>query len=407
MDFLATSTSLGTLEVLEVYVEYNGPRLLACKNQASKVFFALWVDEEEDSDLWLYMLVSLDRLQSIRTGQISLHEAFSKPENSLYEVTYTHVNSEWCTRQVAVDDLDRDCLPLEDTFLRCDPKTLPQLESQKVIQNAILKRREIINLVLKPLSNYPNEFPAFELGKILSTFQLLINQLSTLANADSGLGSKDISKKSEFNVFAASPGSFQIELASSVFEIIDFFGNSLAGNAIEHLFHLIRIGSDANELQSFMLQAKKKTAPKYRVFLEALISSGTGLKIEWGSPTLTRGGSAEASLSSISETLELIKKIDSLEEKEYEIVGELFKVDKDSWKFGIRELRTKSSYKGDILDQAQPDAGTATISRLYVATILEVPEIAPTTNDIKSYYKLAALRPYDPPNKQLNFVESI
>jgi hypothetical protein len=179
MNSLAKSSFLGNLNLLEVYIQYNGPRLLACQNQANKVFIALWVDEEEDFDLWLYMLVSIDKLKSIRSGEISLHQAFANPEtNYLYELTYLHDNSQWNTKRIPIDDLDKDCLPLENTFIQCDPKTLPHLISQKAIQNAIIKTREIVNIILEPLCDHPNEFPAFELGRILSTFQPLIHQLS-------------------------------------------------------------------------------------------------------------------------------------------------------------------------------------------------------------------------------------
>jgi len=134
MSFLPTSTDLGNLDVLEIYVQYNGPRLLACKNQAGKIFLGLWVDEEEDSDLWLYMFVSLERLKSVRTGQISLHQAFSNPETHfLYKITYTSTNSQWHSQRVS--QIDKDCLPLEGTFLRCDPETL---ESQQAHKNLLL-----------------------------------------------------------------------------------------------------------------------------------------------------------------------------------------------------------------------------------------------------------------------------
>jgi hypothetical protein len=399
MDFLATSTILGTLETFEIYVQYNGPRLLACKNQASQIFLALWVDEEEDSDLWLYMLVSLDKLKFIRTGQICLYQAFSKPESHfLYEVNYTHADSQWTTKKVAAEELDQDCLPLKDTFLSCESTILPQLESQTVAQNAITKMREVVNLVLEPISNYPNEISVSGLGKVLSTFQPLINQL---VNPTPGSTSRDTLKNLEFNVFATSPGSFQVELASSVFEP-DMFGNSTAGDAIEKLFDLIKIRLDADELQNFMLSANKKTPKQYCHFLESLINSGTGLRIDWGSPTLNRGGSIKASLSSIHEALELIKKIDSLEIRTIKIVGELFKVDKDSWKFGIRETGEDLPYKGSILPEARNDAGTATISKLYTAIIYDIPEINTTTNDIRNHYKLAALQAYHPPGEQLN-----
>lgn len=128
MSFLATSTYLGDLDILEIYVQYNGPRLLACKNQVNKIFFVLWVNEEEDSELWLYMLVSIERLQTIRTGAISLYQAFAEPETeTLYEVTCNDANHEWNVRQTLVSELDHDYLPLEDTFLSCDPDSLPQI----------------------------------------------------------------------------------------------------------------------------------------------------------------------------------------------------------------------------------------------------------------------------------------
>jgi hypothetical protein len=132
MDFLAKSDVLGILETIEVYIQYNGPRLLSCKNQAGQVFAALWAEEDDDADLWLYMLVSLDRLESMRTGKISLHQAFSEPENGfLYELNYTHADSEWLTRQISVAEIDQNYLPLADTFLTCDPINFPQSDFVK------------------------------------------------------------------------------------------------------------------------------------------------------------------------------------------------------------------------------------------------------------------------------------
>jgi hypothetical protein len=132
MDFLAKSDVLGILETIEVYIQYNGPRLLSCKNQAGQVFVALWAEEDDDADLWLYMLVSLDRLESMRTGKISLHQAFSEPENgSLYELNYTHSDSEWHTKQISVAEIDQNYLPLADTFLTCDPITFSQSDFVK------------------------------------------------------------------------------------------------------------------------------------------------------------------------------------------------------------------------------------------------------------------------------------
>jgi hypothetical protein len=401
MNFLATSTQLGTLELLEVYVQYNGPRLLACKNQANKIFLALWVDEEEELDLWLYMLVSYERLIAIRKGEMSLHEAFSNPEsNYLYELTYTNLSSQWSVDKKSIERISPDCLPLEDTFIKCHLESLPYLELQEVNQNAILKTREIVNLVLDPLfSDHQNEFSAIKLGEILSAFQLLIYQLVTPLKRRP-LGEMPIKEETNFNVFATSPGSFKVKLASSNFKP-DIYDNSLAGDAVEKLLTLIMMRGDTNNLQEFMLGLHKKTVVKYQSFLEAVISSGSGLRIEWGSPSLTRGRSISIDIQSIQETIEVIKKIELLEQREINITGNLFMADNDSWKFGIEDINSGISYKGDIRTEAQAYAGTATIGRLYSATIIEFPKINPLTSEIKNNYTLIALNLYESPTEQM------
>jgi hypothetical protein len=402
MSFLATSTKLGNLELLEVYVQYNGPRLLACKNQANKVFLALWVDEEEESDLWFYMLVSYEKLIAIRKGEISLHQAFSNPENNyIYELTYTNGNAQWSVEKKSIESISEDCLPLENTFICCNLENLPSLVLQEVIQNAILKTREVVNLVLEPpFSDYPNEFSAFKLGEILSTFQSLVDQLVTPSKPPKIPPLLSIKKQTNFNVFATSPGSFKVKLASSIFSP-DMYDNSLAGDAIEKLLDLIKIGKDPDNLQGFMLKSHKKTAVKYRSFLEAVVSSESSLRIEWGSPALTRGSGISVDIQSIKDTIEVIKKIDLLQSREINIIGDLFKVDKDSWKFGIKDISTEISYKGDIRIEAQGDAGSATIGKLYSATIIEIPKINPTTNETKSSYHLITLNLYESPLEQM------
>jgi hypothetical protein len=401
MNFLAASTTLGTLELLEVYIEYNGPRLLACKNQANKIFLALWVDEEEESDLWLYMLISYERLIAIRKGEICLQQAFSNPEsNYLYELTYVNSNSQWLIEKKSIESISHDCLPLEDTFIQCELENLSFLELQDVNQNAILKTREIVNLVLDPLfSDHPNEFSAFKLGEILSTFQSLIYQLVTPVGRQP-LGSISIKEETNFNVFATSPGSFKVKLASSNFNP-DMYDNSLAGDAVEKLLNLIKIGRDTNNLQRFMLKSHKKTVAKYQSFLEAVVSSGSGLRLEWGSPALTRGSSVSVDIQSIQETIEVMKKIDLLEHREINIIGNLFMADNTSWKFGIKDTTSGISYKGDIRTEAQRYAGTATIGKLHSATIIEVPKINHIKNESKNSYILIALNLYESPTQQM------
>jgi len=402
MSNLPPSTILGSLEMMEVYVQFNGARLFSCRNQVGQIFLALWVDEEENFDLWLYALVSLQKLNSIRSGNIDLHDAFKSTEDSfLYEVTLNRNSELYEVKKAFSAEVDNECLPLRDSFLKFEHELILPLGVSKSAQTAIQKVREIVRLILEIPSRYPREAPALTLGSILSNLQVVVNYVGR-AGADHNIRVADVNRKTEFNVFATAPGSFHIELASSEFEA-DIFGNSIAGNAIDELLNLIEVGNDSGLLRQKMLNFPARTASKYRGFLNSIVQGNANIKIDWGSPTLNRGRFVEVSLLTASKILEVIKEIESQEPKEYEVIGELFKVDKDNWKFGIRDRA--NSYRGDILESSKHEAGTATISQIYKAKIRESSEVIPATGDIKVTFQLLALEFYQHADSQLNLID--
>ena len=190
-----------------------------------------------------------------------------------------------------------------------------------------------------------------------------------------------------------------MELASAIFEE-DLFGNSIAGDALESFLHLTSIKDDKGELLKNSL-ATKKIIIKYKRFLESLCNGQCSMRLEWASPTLIRGGNFQMSFELASRILELIQDVEFLEEQEHKIIGQLFKMDDKKWKFGIRDVKTKQEFEGDVLESAYSDAGTATISEYYEATIIELPKLVESTNEIKKYYQLAKLIPYQANYKQL------
>jgi hypothetical protein len=399
MGNLPPSTILGNLKMMEVYVEFNGARLFSCRNQVGQIFLAVWVDEEEEFNLWLYALVSLQKLNSIRSGNIDLHDAFESTEDGfIYEVNLNCSNGLYEVKKVFCSEVEEECLPLQDSFLRCEAELVLPFEVSKSAQIAISKGREVMRLILDIPSRYPTEAPVLTLGSILSDLQVIVNFVGRVGTSDQKIRVADVNRMTEFNAFATAPGSFQIDLASSVFET-DIFGNSIAGNAVDELLNLIGVGKNIELLRQKMLSFPAKTATKYSNFLKSIVQGNSSIKIDWGSPTLNRGGFVEISLLNAKEILEVIKEIESQDAREYEVTGELFKVDKVKWKFGIRD--NKADYQGDILDGAKSDAGTATISQLYIAKIRELSEVIPVTGVRKMTYQLLALDPYTPLESQL------
>jgi hypothetical protein len=125
MSLLPQLTNLGKLEIIEVYVYYDQPCLFSCKNLTGHIFLAVWIDETEVEDIWLYVPISKQRFQSIRSGEIDLRDAFLKSEDSLvYKVIIPQENLPSLVETIQSDRLNEDWLPVAGEYLECEPEEL-------------------------------------------------------------------------------------------------------------------------------------------------------------------------------------------------------------------------------------------------------------------------------------------
>ena len=85
------SAPLGDLELLRVYQEFDGPRLFSCRSRADQLYLALWADQSDDVDTWLYVAISARRLRSVEDGHITLRMAFAEPEDGQVVVIESHL----------------------------------------------------------------------------------------------------------------------------------------------------------------------------------------------------------------------------------------------------------------------------------------------------------------------------
>ena len=112
---------LGELEIVEVYDYYNFPLLFSCKNDTGKKYIAFIADELSGHEMWLYVEVSFKRLDMIKSGSVSLHDTFSKPEKGrLLKAMIPHYNNksaEFSSEYVTPDQLDSDVFPPVDDYL--------------------------------------------------------------------------------------------------------------------------------------------------------------------------------------------------------------------------------------------------------------------------------------------------
>jgi hypothetical protein len=124
--FLPSNTFLGRLRMVEVWDYYDGPRLFVAQNAASALFVALWADQTDDIDTWLYVPVSEARLELIHAGRISLRDAYLRAEDGqVFECTVKRGIELLQLRPVEAVALNSEWLPPEDDRLAINGVTVP------------------------------------------------------------------------------------------------------------------------------------------------------------------------------------------------------------------------------------------------------------------------------------------
>ena len=110
------NTVLGPFSFERILDYYDGPRLILQKSSTGQLILAWWNDEDSDTQRWLHLPVSKDRLIEILTGQITCLEALLCPEDGFIYVLDDNVKDESRTRTVLAEPsaLPEESLPYPD-----------------------------------------------------------------------------------------------------------------------------------------------------------------------------------------------------------------------------------------------------------------------------------------------------
>ena len=124
-------SELGGLEIIEIYDYYDQPILFACKNAAGHLHLVVAADEDDQHETWLYVEVSVERLNLIRSGTIDLHDAFADSENGhLLQVKFSYNNPTLPQiEHLESNQIPEDMLPTPGECLALETETLPMLSN--------------------------------------------------------------------------------------------------------------------------------------------------------------------------------------------------------------------------------------------------------------------------------------
>lgn len=117
-DVPPVGTQLGDLILEEVFLDYDGPKLFSCRDPVGQRFIAVLVDEDEDSETYLYVPISADRLAAVRSGRLTLRSAFaSSKDGTAYSVRTYLDRVDADVEALAHGEIPEDWLPAEAAVL--------------------------------------------------------------------------------------------------------------------------------------------------------------------------------------------------------------------------------------------------------------------------------------------------
>jgi Family of unknown function (DUF6575) len=115
---LIESKELGPLEFIDLYLDYDGPRLFSCKDGRGHLYVAVWVHESETSDVWLYAPVSRKRLLDIEADNVDLRSAFAATESGkVLKLSNSHESAPPLIETIDCSDIPEEWLPLAGSSL--------------------------------------------------------------------------------------------------------------------------------------------------------------------------------------------------------------------------------------------------------------------------------------------------
>lgn len=78
------SSLLGKLRIINIYEDYDGPRLFSAENEIGTTFFVYWTDSTDSADEWYLIPVSKTKLAYFEKGQFDILNMLTKQEQATF-----------------------------------------------------------------------------------------------------------------------------------------------------------------------------------------------------------------------------------------------------------------------------------------------------------------------------------
>ncbi len=420
-------TLLGTLEIVEIYIELDIPLLFLCRNVSSptNMYLVTQSEDSEERQAWLYAPITLHQLMSLRKRQTPVHDIYKgRGVLNSYRVSYTSTDLEPVVDVVVAEDLRDSELPLKGYFL---PEECPLIDLEEILMPAwtaaesgtgrvelwkehegrhflnvdqFFEKDNRLSRQLKcPVMVFKIEFlngifaeaPIAPLGGILESLQQLvyaIGQSLTGRPNQRGAFPSDVQDNFQLDAAGFGGGSFAILIRAN--KSSNLFNESPLDAVLEQISNLLDTGDNIQELFSLVKSMKGRVASSYLDFLNRVSKYAQHVSTDWDSPSQAYPKHSRLSNSSARTASRSLKELVSQESKEISVLGTLVAFDITNNTYALVEEISAKKYSGKVHESILGGKIRLVISGSYYATLEEIEEVT-SAGDTKYKYVLIGL----------------
>lgn len=374
---LPNTEIIGALSITEVFDFFDGPKLFVCENLAGQCFLGYWVGADQVGESYWILPISQGRRLAVRSGAISLRDAFSRPElGYLLECKVHFEDGSTEASRLIPSQLDPSLLPAAEEIIGLQTETLPvRMASLDLPRKAVANLRDVLGLHFV-FPGTREDGPTKMVGKILVSVQDFLDALGQKIMSVAtmrGAIAPDILFRTETRLVQAAGASFGLEILAA--RQVDLFGNSLISDSVKEFLEIIEIGNDVERLRDRLLDIKPRAASKYRVFLTSLIASESSFRADWASPDPSRNRSVSLDLITAAGALKTVEQVTSEAGETRVVTARFVGVELPRRSFTLEVDGDDEPYRGKIAASAMGMAEHATLNHPYRVTIRETLEV--------------------------------
>ncbi|MCA8832002.1 DUF6575 domain-containing protein [Hymenobacter pini] len=398
MNTLPKDSLLGNLSLIEVFHYYDGPKLFSCKNNGGQIYFVLWLGDEELDyryDRWMYVPVSVTRIQHIKSGQIDLRSACINPEDGFIWIVNIPFDSSLESnlefrRPELVADED---FPEKGAKLNIKVDTIEPIEELSDYSKHVFV--DVLDIALEEEDTKSSQVSSRALGQTLINIQDCVDYIySHKRGYKSYKIPSHVLEKSRMQTVDAFPSSFGLRLEAHKASV-DLFGQSELQNSINILFKIISAGDNIDNLLYALSNLNSFVVSKYLSFTRSLAKNHVSFKASWASPNNIKTSSVSITWKQAYLVTEILS--DALEnfvDVIYIENGSLLAIDVDKGSFKIKDGSNNEKYEGKIdkgiIEYAKEVS--AKVPGAYEAVIERYNKIRPGDKKIVEIYNLKSLK---------------